>query len=201
MRSLEVVSFDVDGTLYDLRAMKRAVTWAAVQRAYRPSTLRELSALGRFHREIELLRSQGASFTPGRIHADRERLLELERRWYAPAIARVGVHELVAPVLQAARAQGLRCVVVSDFVAQHKLVALGLERAFSALFAGEELGHIKPSPGLFTAVASKLGVPPERILHIGDRPECDGLAARAAGCQVRLIQEGKAHMLAALHRD
>src|SRR5262245_56740060 len=138
---IEVVSFDVDGTLYELRAMKRAVTASALLRAYRPSTFRELSELGRFHRQVENLRATPSAFEPGRLHPHRARLLALEERWYVPAIARVGVHPVVAPVLARAKALGLRCVTVSDFVCAHKLRALGLAQAFSATFAGEELGH------------------------------------------------------------
>lgn len=49
------------------------------------------------------------------------------------------------------------------------------------LFISAELGWRKPSPAFFRAVEQRLGLRPAEILLVGDDPENDYLAARAAG--------------------
>ena len=61
-------------------------------------------------------------------------------------------------------------VALSDFECSHKLASLGLADAFDAIYAGERLGHPKPSPEPFKRVLRDLDLPPHCLLHIGDRP-------------------------------
>lgn len=44
-----------------------------------------------------------------------------------------------------------------------------------------EVGASKPDPKIFAEAASRLALPPENILHVGDDPECDWTGAENAG--------------------
>jgi putative hydrolase of the HAD superfamily len=60
---------------------------------------------------------------------------------------------------------------------------VGLGNYFVAAFNPINLGVSKPDPKMFHAGAQALGVEPEEILHIGDDPHLDVMAAQHAGLQ------------------
>jgi putative hydrolase of the HAD superfamily len=60
---------------------------------------------------------------------------------------------------------------------------VGLKDYFVAAFNPINLGVGKPDPKMFHAGANALGVKPEHILHIGDDPHLDVVAAQNAGLQ------------------
>jgi putative hydrolase of the HAD superfamily len=67
------------------------------------------------------------------------------------------------------------------------LEALGLRDFFDTVVRSSALGVAKPSPRIFLEAATQLGVPSERVLHVGDRPLEDRDGARAAGMQALLV--------------
>ena len=57
-----------------------------------------------------------------------------------------------------------------------------------ALVDCEEVGALKPARAAFDLAAQRLGVEPARILHIGDREDCDVRGAHGAGMKAaRLV--------------
>jgi putative hydrolase of the HAD superfamily len=52
---------------------------------------------------------------------------------------------------------------------------------FDFAFLAEELNASKPAPDMFHAAIARVGVRPDQIVHVGDSPEHDVLAARAVG--------------------
>lgn len=64
---------------------------------------------------------------------------------------------------------------------EEKLRAIGVHDRFEALVCSEELGVAKPAPGAFHAACAALGLPPERVAYVGDRPDTDAAGADAAG--------------------
>ncbi len=177
---IEVVSWDVDGTLYSMSRMK----WALLALALRQpmgAMLRELKQLQRVRREMALVRGAG-----GKLTAAPPRDLSLEEKWYGAALARIGLRPGLREVIDTLRARGLRQVVLSDYRSEYKLAALGLKDTFSAVYAGESFGWLKPAPELYRAWLAELKVEPERVLHIGDRLDTDGAAA-GLGCRVAIL--------------
>jgi phosphoglycolate phosphatase/putative hydrolase of the HAD superfamily len=85
--------------------------------------------------------------------------------------------------LNAARGQGLRLAVLSDYPAAAKLKALGLDQPFDLVLSAQDpsVGVFKPNPRGLLAIAEQFGLRPEECLYIGDRPEVDAAAATAAG--------------------
>lgn len=75
--------------------------------------------------------------------------------------------------------------VISNFDRRfHGIAAgLGLTRYFETVVLSGDLGVAKPSPEIFREAARCLGLPPERILHVGDDPQADWEGASLAGFQ------------------
>ncbi|QIZ37035.1 HAD family hydrolase [Saccharopolyspora sp. ASAGF58] len=61
----------------------------------------------------------------------------------------------------------------------------------SDFFPSCRLGHSKPDPQAFHAVAHHFGVTPERMIHIGDDWACDIVGAVEAGATAIWISGGR----------
>jgi HAD superfamily hydrolase (TIGR01549 family) len=89
------------------------------------------------------------------------------------------------------RDAGGRTALVSDYPARQKLASLGAEGLFDVVVAAGEPGgprRLKPDPEGYLRAAALLQVKPEQCLVVGDRPDADGRAAKAAGMQFRWIK-------------
>lgn len=193
LEGVEVVSWDVDGTLYELPPMIAGLRRAALRQALRHPlrVAREQRWLARLRASMEAVRRAGGDLAAlGPLPRPRAELAALEDRWYGEAIRRAGPRAGVRDALDALAAGGVRLVVVSDHPADAKLAALGLEGRFERVYVGEDLGALKPSPRLFEAVVADLGVAAGALLHLGDR-EGDVRAAEGAGCRAHLLAPGR----------
>ena len=99
----------------------------------------------------------------------------------------------VRAVLAALRERGLRLAVVSNWDERLPglLRSLGLAGAFDVTVVSGELGCHKPAPAIFAEAASRLDVPPIRLLHVGDDPVADVQGARQAGLRAVWLRRGK----------
>ncbi len=190
--AVRAVSWDLDGTLYSLARFKTELRRLARRRllgGHWSETYRAWRTLRKQRQSVAALRERGGQLTPqgppwaGPAY---ERLL---KEWFLPALEATGPRPGVRLALQAVRESGRRQVLLSDFRADAKLKSLGLDGYFEQLFAGEDLGALKPAPELFRHVGEALHLPPAEILHIGDRSDCDRVGAEAAGCQVFILGE------------
>ena len=89
----------------------------------------------------------------------------------------------VPDALRRLRAHGLGLAVVAnwDFGLHEHLERHGLRRWFDAVVISGELGVRKPDPAPFRAALAKLGVEPDRAVHVGDHRPHDEVGALAAG--------------------
>ena len=92
--------------------------------------------------------------------------------------------------LELFRAKKIPQFVVSDFAAKEKLQALGIEKYFEGMISCEEQGAFKPNPLGLKKVLEQTGTSADKLLHIGDRLDTDGLAAKNLGCRFALIEAG-----------
>ncbi len=186
--AVRAISWDVDGTLYSTRRVASRL-WVGMLAAALHGVPREpwaaAAEIRQFRKRMELVRAQGGSLTVD--DASIERRIQFERRWLSPAIEATGARPGVADTLRSFGSRLQSQVALSDFECGHKLASLGLADAFNAIYAGERLGYLKPSPEPFKRVLRDLDLPPQCLLHIGDRPETDGAGAEAAGCGVLLL--------------
>ena len=89
----------------------------------------------------------------------------------------------VPAALRRLRARGLALAVVAnwDFGLHEHLASHGLARWFDTVVVSGEVGVRKPDPAPFRLALERLGVLPERAVHVGDHPPHDEKGARAAG--------------------
>ena len=89
----------------------------------------------------------------------------------------------VEPLLQTLKAKGFKLAVASS-AAKDELDALlaltGARDCFDQQTDAEDVGRSKPDPDVVRVALSKLGLPPDRCVMVGDTPY-DAAAARAAG--------------------
>lgn len=95
----------------------------------------------------------------------------------------------VVPALQAARAQGCRLGVLSNFSLLLPIILedLALLDKFDLVVYSAESGVEKPDPAIFREALRQAGVPAARAAHIGDTYADDVAGARAAGMNPILL--------------
>lgn len=198
------VVFDVDGTLYRQPPLRRRMALELLAAAAsRPlPTLRAIRIVGRFRAEREALRALGRPERPldelqyespaRRLGVDPEAVRTIVHEWIHRRplrhLASCRRPDLVAALDRLADL-GVPVAVFSDYPAEAKLSALGLEgRAAFALSATEPpVNAFKPHPAGFLEAARRLGLAPHQVLYVGDRAEVDLDGAIAAGLRARLV--------------
>lgn len=200
------VSFDLDGTLYDLGRARRPLLWATFPRwrTLRVGRRVREELRGRTFDSGEALLQEEARIAAERLDVDvdvaRAQLHRLFNVALTTVLGRVGPRPEARAVLEALVARGLPIAVVSDRGhVREKLVALGLaDLPWAALVSADDTGVLKPAAGLLSHTAGLLGVPAARLLHVGDRDDADGAAARAAGARALIISESTLSPLSAV---
>ncbi len=102
------------------------------------------------------------------------------------------VFDDVRPTLDHLAAEQIRLIVISNWDERLRLLMerLRLDKYFDSLVISCEVGFAKPSSVIFQQAASKLGLPPGSILHVGDNAEMDYQGATAAGFQAVRLNRG-----------
>jgi phosphoglycolate phosphatase len=97
--------------------------------------------------------------------------------------------------LEAMKAAGFRLGCITNKMACYTeplLAGLGLAKYFEIVLSGDTLPEKKPHPLPLLHAANFFGVPPEKVLLIGDSLN-DTVAARAANCPVFCVPYGYNH--------
>ena len=201
--TIDLVVFDVDGTLYDQRRLRLAMLRQLLGHAWQTCSLDTLRTLRTFRRVREALGEQaGADFmalqyaqtasrhgkTPGAVRALTHEWMEQRPLPLLAACRYAQVVELFAGL----RAAGKRVAAFSDYPAEAKLAALGLAADPMVCATDAGIERLKPDPAGLLAILRQTGVAPGRALMIGDRFDRDGAAAGRAGMRA-LIRSGRAH--------
>lgn len=198
---IELVAFDVDGTLYDQRRMRLRMMRDMGWHVLRTRSLDVPAVIGRYRHlreelgdaeqdrfEDELIRRTGLATNrdPYQVRAIAEEWMDRRPLPYLAACRYDGVAQL----FDGLRRHGKRIGVVSDYPARAKLAALGLEADVIVSATDPRVGILKPHPRGLLDLVARAGSEPSTTLLIGDRVERDGEAARRAGAAV-LIRTSK----------
>lgn len=203
---IDAVVFDKDGTLFDFRK-----SWGRYVRG----VIDDLAggALASPQRRADLASAIGFELATGDFAADSpviagtaddiaDHLLPLLPGWgHAALVDRLNTRSSEAvmteavplvPLITTLRARGLRIGLATNDVeaaARAHLAAVGVDQLFDAIL-GADSGHgAKPGPGMLLAFSRSVGVPPARVLMVGDSRH-DLFAGRAAGMQTIAVLTG-----------
>jgi putative hydrolase of the HAD superfamily len=202
-RRYDAVLLDAFGTLIDVdrpyarlqRSVRRhlgaAITPADAERAFRAEMTYYADHCheGADARTLAALRERCAAIVLAQLGIDAD-----------PALAATLLIDAIAfrpyddagPLLTGLAEAGVGVAIVSnwDCSLPEALAAAGI--AVQHVVASGSAGACKPDPRIFRVALDALGVEPGRALHVGDTEETDGVGARAAGLDVRIVDRGGA---------
>lgn len=200
---IDLVVFDVDGTLYDQRRLRLAMLRRLLAATWQTRSLDTLRTLRTFRQVREALGDRPeADFmhlqyarTAARHGKTEDDVRALTHEWMErlplPLLAGCRYPHLDA-LFAGLRGAGKRIAVFSDYPAVDKLAALGLQAAPVVCATDAQVARLKPDPFGLLAILRQTGVPAQRALMIGDRFDRDGVAASRAGMRA-LIRSDKPH--------
>ncbi|MFY0991414.1 phosphoglycolate phosphatase [Halomonas sp. C05BenzN] len=203
---IELVAFDLDGTLVDsvpdlARAVDAVLADLALPAAG-TAKVRDWVGNGSLKLMERALRfaTHADAASPGAGSEVDEALLERAHRGFLEHYGRdPGAHTRLYPgvreCLDALRERGLRLALVTNkpvaFIAPI-LEGFGLERHFDLCLGGDSLPEKKPDPAPLLHVAAHFGVAAEACLMVGDSRH-DIAAGRSAGFRTLAVPYGYNH--------
>lgn len=210
-RDIDLVVFDVDGTLYDQRRLRLAMLAQLLRHSLQTRSLHTLRVLRTFRRVREAL-GDAAALLPAGVEPENFMQAQYARTAELHALTPEAVQHLAEdwlelrplPSLAACRYPhldtlfdalhqgGKQVAVFSDYPAAAKLNALDLKAWPISCATDPAIGRLKPDPRGLLAVLRQSGVPASRALMVGDRFDRDAEAARRAGVRA-LIRSAKPH--------
>lgn len=202
-KDIDLVVFDVDGTLYDQRRLRLAMLRCLLAATWQTRSLDTLRTLRTFRHvrealgdrpEADFMRLQYAR-TAARHHKTEGEVRALTDEWMErkplPFLAGCRYPHLDT-LFAGLRGAGKQVAVFSDYPATDKLAALGLRAAPVVCATDAGVARLKPDPCGLLSILRQTGVPARRALMIGDRFDRDAVAASRAGMRA-LIRAGKPH--------
>ncbi|MDR2483518.1 MAG: HAD family hydrolase [Treponema sp.] len=193
----EGIAFDLDGTLYPnyrfyariipfvfkhyrlVNAMGKART--AMRRGPPPDGYEDRC----FYGEQARLMAAALGESPEAVKQKTEALIY---RGWEPLFKRIKPYRHLRQTLEQLRGAGFKLGLLSDFPPENKLAHMELDGFWDALLCSEVLGRLKPDPLPFRRLAERLGLPPARILYVGNSVPYDIKGAKQAGMKAALIR-------------
>jgi putative hydrolase of the HAD superfamily len=200
--NIELVAFDVDGTLYRHGPLRLRMAQEILLHALSNWSFETIAVLRTYRRIRERLGDQevpdfehaliaetaaATDHSPDTVRAVVTEWIEQRPLRHLAGCRYPSLPEFFAGL----RRKGKVIGILSDYPATAKLDALGLA-ADHVVSAGDKgIGLLKPHPRGLEALIAAAGASAQATLLIGDRAERDGLVARRAGARV-LIRSSKA---------
>jgi len=189
----KAVIFDVDGTLYDQRRLRRQMVLDLLKWGIgHPQRIKDLLIIRNFRRQRELF-----SWQPVVNIAHNQYLMVAKTSGVSPEKVRLVIHEWMSDkpltYLPDCRFNGTRRFfdflrthrvtigIFSDFPAEKKLAALELAADCIICATDPDVDRLKPDPKGLSVIARKLNLSITDCLFIGDKDEKDGECARRVG--------------------
>ncbi len=202
-RRIRAVLFDLDGTLYRQTPMRSLMAMelltlpmSGVLKA--PQRWRALRTYRQAQEQLRSTDAHGSATSAQLAAAARGTGLPVEE---VDRLVNEWMMERPLKYLRLCRAKGLdrlldfldttgiRAGVLSDYPAESKLRALGLDGRFSPVLctSAPDVAALKPSPRGFLLACRSWRLAPGEVLYVGDRPDVDAAGASAAGMPCVII--------------
>lgn len=189
---IRAVAFDVDGTLYANRRMYLAslplvLRHSALFRAFAEAR-REVRRIGCVT-DITSFQAEFVADRLGRTVGWARRAIDrvIYGAWER-GLRRVPLRPGTRDLLRWLREHGYLVGALSDFPVVDKLTRFGVVASFDQVLNCEETGCLKPHPRPLLELCSRLGVPADQVLYVGNSARYDLGVARAAGAHGLLIR-------------
>lgn len=190
--NIELVVFDLDGTLYDQRRLRTRMALNLLHDAMRARSLKTLSVLRTFRQCREAMAEQMLTDFMDRQFEVTARLCgcsvvyvrEVVQEWIERRpLAHIGAcrYSGVAGLFDALRRSGRTIAVYSDYPAVEKLKALTLKADFVVSASDGDVRRMKPDPAGLHKILGATGVDASRSLMVGDRFDRDWAVANHVG--------------------
>lgn len=195
---IDLVVFDVDGTLYDAPRLRRAMLLRLLAHAGASRQLETLRVLRTFRAVREALGDEEAADfqslqyqrTARALRMDATRVRALTEEWMERRplpLLRACRWPHVDRVFEGLRGAGKQVAVLSDYPAIDKLQALALRAHLVVSASDADVARLKPDPRGLRAILHRTGAAAARTLVIGDRVDRDAEVARRVGAQALVL--------------
>lgn len=198
---LKVVIFDVDGTLYTQSRLRKKMLFSLLGfYALRPWRIREMLILHHFraqrekmiHSQYTDLENTQYQWCAQKINLPIEAIKKVVDHWmftfpiaYLKQCMYPGIHAF----FDALRTHHIKIAIYSDYQAQKKLEAMGLQADLVVCSTDPQIDRLKPDPQGLLYIANQLHVRADECLFIGDRYELDGKCAIQAQMPYRIVDK------------
>jgi putative hydrolase of the HAD superfamily len=194
-KKFDGIAFDLDGTLYAnyqfyirvlplvIKEFPLVLAWGKARNTIRKNNVSSLAAEEFYDRQAALM-GEYLKKDPGAVRARHEALIY---RGWEEIFKRIPLFPYLKETLREFRDSGIKLGVLSDLPPDRKLENLGLSGIWDVQLCSELSGGLKPNKTPFLALAEKMGLPPERILYVGNSVSYDVLGSKSAGMKAALI--------------
>ncbi len=192
---IEGIIFDVDGTLYDQKKLRRAMSVRLISECLRNPRegLRAIRLIDAYREAHESLREkitdqlelQQLDIACKETGINREEADRIVRMFFqtVPLTYLLRYRRADLPdFLKKAQEQKIKLGIVSDYPAQKKLEAMEVHQYFNVVLSSTdpEVNRLKPDPKGLQLCMDRLGVHAEKTIYVGDRMDTDAKCAYQA---------------------
>jgi len=202
LNNLEVVIFDVDGTLYNQSHLRKKMLFSLMKHfIFRPWQVNELLILYHFRKEREKnkgfkganLNEQQYIWCQQKTNQPINRIKEVVNKWiftypnqFLKACAYPGIHLFFKSLAE----KNIRIAIYSDYDSIKKMQSMDLKADLYVSSTNANINAFKPNPDGLEFIFTELGIiDKNKCLFIGDRIELDGDCAKAAGMPFLLVNQ------------
>jgi len=191
---LKLIVFDVDGTLYNQKKLRLLMLKELIKHALFTFDFSVFPIIRHYRLYREALGDDEViGFEPILVKKTSEKtgypeakVLSVINEWIETRPLKhlhSVMYEGVDVLFETLRKRGKTVAVLSDYQADRKLAALGLEVDFVVSAQDHAVQILKPHPKGLKFLMAESGCQPDETILIGDRDERDGAAAIRAGTQ------------------
>lgn len=205
LNNLELVIFDVDGTLYNQSHLRKKMLFSLMKYfIFQPWKINELLILYHFRKEREKnkgyrganINEQQYIWCQQKINQPIAKIKEVINKWiftypnqFLKDCTYPGIHLLFKSLAE----RNIRIAIYSDYDSIEKMQSMALNADLYVSSTDANISAFKPNPDGLEFICTELGIRNKsKCLFIGDRIELDGECAKAASMSFLLVNEENA---------